>query len=127
MLTTKTLGFQEVSDMLYHERNPQIISREEIMKFLEVYPTARTLIALMHEFDYILTKSKSLKALSKWVGKASKFKGLNSFLNGIERDWDAVKNSLCYSYSNGLIESKVNKTKLFKRNMESVISPHYIR
>ena len=65
LLTTKTLGFQEVSDMLYHERNPQIISREEIMKFLEVYPTARTLIALMHEFDYILTKSKSLKALSK--------------------------------------------------------------
>ena len=71
----------------------------------------------MHEFDYILTKSKSLKALSKWVGKASKFKGLNSFLNGIERDWDAVNNSLCCSYSNGLIESKVNKTKLFKRNM----------
>ena len=117
LLTTKTLGFLEVRDILYHERNPQIISREEIMKFLDVYPTARTLIALMHEFDYILTKSKSLKALNKWVGKASKFKGLNSFLNGMERDWDAVKNSLCYSYSNGLIESKVNKTKLFKRNM----------
>ena len=62
-------------------------------------------------------ESNKIEIIEGVKHKASKFKGLNSFLNGIERDWDAVKNSLCYSYSNGLIESKVNKTKLLKRNM----------
>ncbi|WP_424572092.1 transposase [Schnuerera ultunensis] len=40
---------------------------------------------------------------------------LNSFVNGIKRDIDSVKNSFTSSYSNGLLEGKVNKIKEIKR------------
>ena len=41
----------------------------------------------------------------------------NSFINGILRDIEGVKNSIIYDYSNGLAEGSVNKIKVIKRIM----------
>ncbi len=42
---------------------------------------------------------------------------LNSFVNLIESDIDAVKNAIIYDYSNVLTEDFNNKTKVIKRQM----------
>ena len=42
---------------------------------------------------------------------------LHSFVNGIERDIDAINNAIIYSYNNGLAEGSVNKLKVIKRIM----------
>ena len=52
-----------------------------------------------------------------WNYSQGEQKKLNSFVNGINRDIDAVKNSITYPYSNGLAEGSVNKIKVIKRIM----------
>lgn len=42
---------------------------------------------------------------------------LNSFMNGLNRDIDAVKNAIRYKCNNGLAEGHVNKLKVIKRIM----------
>jgi len=42
---------------------------------------------------------------------------LASFINGINRDIEAVENAIKYKYSNGLAEGTVNKIKVIKRIM----------
>ncbi|MFI3214253.1 MAG: transposase [Eubacteriales bacterium] len=49
--------------------------------------------------------------------KKAKNQKLLSFINGLERDIDAIKNAIIYSYSNGLAEGRVNKLKVTKRIM----------
>lgn len=57
--------------------------------------------------------------LEKWIIKTKKLKipEINSFITGIERDLEAVKNGIKYDYNNGLAEGSVNKIKLIKRIM----------
>lgn len=40
---------------------------------------------------------------------------MNSYLAGLRKGLAAVKNSIIYSYSNGLAEGSVNKLKVIKR------------
>lgn len=63
--------------------------------------------------------SKKYERLEKWIQKTKRHKipEINSFLNGIERDLDAVKNGIKYDYNNGLAEGSVNKIKVIKRIM----------
>ena len=63
--------------------------------------------------------SKKYKKIEKWTKKAKKYKipEIDSFINGIERDFEAVKNAIKYNYNNGLAEGSVNKIKLIKRIM----------
>jgi len=42
---------------------------------------------------------------------------IDSFIYGLERDFDAVRNTIKYEYSNGLVEGLVNKLKVIKRIM----------
>ena len=45
---------------------------------------------------------------------------MNSFIKGLQRDYDAVINALLFKESNGIVESKVNTTKLSKRIMYGI-------
>jgi len=47
----------------------------------------------------------------------SKHTEINSFINVIERDMEAVRNAIKYEYSNGLVEGYINKLKVIKRIM----------
>lgn len=46
-----------------------------------------------------------------------KIEDLNSYINGLKNDFEAVKNGIKYTYNNGLAEGSVNKIKLTKRIM----------
>jgi len=57
--------------------------------------------------------------LNGWMKgvRESHLKELVSFVNGIERDYDAIRAGLTYSLSQGPVEGAVNKIKTHKRLM----------
>jgi len=49
--------------------------------------------------------------------KALKIPEINSFVEGVRRDFEAISNAVKFEYNNGLAEGKVIKLKLIKRIM----------
>lgn len=86
-----------------------------VINILKIF---KTILELIKDFKDIFKLSKS-ELLKDWIAKvkSSEIKELASFANGLERDFDAVKNAVCLPYSNGLAEGSVNKIKVIKRVM----------
>jgi len=86
--------------------------------FCEQYPFFKTILELINSFKNVFEQKKP-ELLREWIAKArnSKIKEIISFTNGVERDYDAVKNAVYLPYSNGLAEGSVNKIKVIKRIM----------
>lgn len=95
------------------ELTPSILN-----KVYEKFPKYKEIIDIVSDFRTLL-KNKCSNELDEWIAKASKLniKQLNSFINGIKRDIDSVKNAIIYDYNNGLAEGSVNKLKVIKRIM----------
>jgi len=57
--------------------------------------------------------------LDSWLedAQASSLPALRNFAIGLKGDYDAVKASLIYEWSNGQVEGQVNRLKLIKRQM----------
>ena len=64
-------------------------------------------------------KGTSTDALDEWIEKFSKssFHHISAFAGNLQKDMDAVKNAITYTYSNGLTEGINNKIKAIKRQM----------
>jgi len=75
-------------------------------------------IKLVAGFRDIL-KKKKVNMLEQWIKTAQglKIDEIDSFVNGLLRDIDAIKNAVIYDYNNGLAEGKINKLKVTKRIM----------
>lgn len=86
--------------------------------FCKQYPFFNIILQLIRSFKDIFVKNKP-ELLQGWIDKArsTEVRELISFTNGIERDYDAVKNAASLPYSNGLAEGSVNKIKVIKRIM----------
>lgn len=63
--------------------------------------------------------AKNPEMLDSWIQRAKslKIRELDSFIEGVKRDYDAIFNAIKFDYSNGLAEGKINKLKLIKRIM----------
>ena len=87
-------------------------------KVYEKFPVYKKIIDIVYDFRALL-KNKSSGKLDDWLNRASNLNigEINSFINGIKRDIDAVKNAIIYDYNNGLAEGSVNKLKVIKRIM----------
>lgn len=72
----------------------------------------------LHSFLSMVRELKP-RLLNGWMKEVreSHIKELVSFVNGIERDYDAVRAGLTYSWSQGPVEGAVNKIKTHKRLM----------
>lgn len=94
------------------------ITKEIYEKVITMFPEAGKIYEIVKEFKEIMF-GKKYEKLEKWIQETRKHKILeiNSFLNGIERDLEAVKNGIKYDYNNGLAEGSVNKIKVIKRIM----------
>lgn len=94
------------------------ISETQYKLLGEQYPAFLDVIEILCEFREIL-KEQLVEKLSNWIEKVKKLemKELCSFVNGLERDRDAITNAILYSYNNGLAEGSVNKLKVIKRIM----------
>lgn len=95
------------------------VESQSIKEFLKQEKKIKEMIDLMTNFRIVLF-SKSEEKLKKWLEEAQKInsKKLNSVINGIKQDYQAVVNCInMLDYSNGPIEGKNNKIKYIKRSM----------
>ena len=92
--------------------------KNDIICYLDQNKELSEIIDINKEFKNVIF-SKKPEELEGWLNKAKKLNvvELNSFVNLIESDIDAVKNAIIYDYSNGLTEGFNNKTKVIKRQM----------
>ncbi len=92
--------------------------KQDIVFYLNQNKELSEIIDLKREFKTILF-SKKPEQLELWLEKAKQLDviELNSFINLIESDIEAVKNAIIYNFSNGLTEGFNNKTKVIKRQM----------
>lgn len=105
LLFMKTFSLHELDETTQYV----LKSETKILEILQLVVTFRKILA-----------DCSLDALDQWIGIVQKLnnKHLNSFLNGLNRDKDAIQNALIFpELSNGLAEGKINKLKKIKRMM----------
>ncbi|MEF2293813.1 transposase [Virgibacillus dokdonensis] len=94
------------------------LTDEQVKNAFRKYPLFKKLYDLVWSFKSILLSGQR-EELHTWITKAQTLEltKLNSFLNGLKRDINAVENAFLFSYSNGLAEGSVNKLKNIKRIM----------
>ena len=78
----------------------------------------RAVYRLSQEF-VLLLRERQAEALDSWLlrAKACKVAELTSFVNGIRRDYAAVRVACSLPWSNGTTEGQVNRLKFLKRQM----------
>ena len=108
----KKLFFYDIDDI----KNEEL--KADIKYYLNQNDELKKIIELHKEFKVILY-SKKQEVLDNWLIKAQKLNvvEINSFVELIKSDLDAVKNAIIYEYSNGITEGFNNKTKVIKRQM----------
>ena len=94
------------------------ISQEQLDKVIERYPLIGEVHDIVKTFKETLF-SKKPEDLEKWMEDAERLKleKIDSFVNGLRRDIDAVRKAIELDYNNGLAEGSVNKLKVVKRIM----------
>lgn len=94
------------------------ITEEQLGRVIEKYPLIGKLYDQMSTFKETLF-GRDASELDKWIKEARtlEIEGLDSFVNGLERDIEAVKNAIRLKNNNGLAEGTVNKVKVAKRIM----------
>ncbi len=94
------------------------IAQVQLDKVIEKYPTICNIYDSVKSFKQTLF-SKKPEEIEKWITEAEEMNiaEINSFINGIRRDINAVKKAIELDYNNGLAEGSVNKLKVVKRIM----------
>lgn len=94
------------------------ITKTQLKKIIKTNPVTGDVYKIVNSFKEVLF-SKKVSKLNAWIKYAGSFKinEIDSFIGGIKRDLQAVKNSIKYSFNNGLAEGSVNKLKVIKRIM----------
>jgi transposase len=90
----------------------------DLKHLLESSQEVKELHCLLQSFLEML-RSRRPERLNGWMKQAreSGIKELESFVAGIERDYDAVRAGLTFPWSQGPVEGTVNKIKTHKRLM----------
>lgn len=110
---------KSVCQLIYQElKDVKGMTQEQYEAMLKEYPVLGQIYALIKEF-YSIVFSHNEDGLGAWMDKVTKLgiEELDSYINGLKADEDAVKNAIRYEYNNGLAEGSVNKIKLAKRIM----------
>ncbi|WP_242942077.1 transposase [Pseudobutyrivibrio sp. UC1225] len=94
------------------------INKVQYEQVLKTYPIIADLYASVKEL-YEIIYSKHSDRLDAWLSRLEDYNipELQTYVNGIRTDIDAVKNGIDLQYNNGLAEGSVNKIKVIKRVM----------
>lgn len=110
---------KSLSQLIYKSiENVYTISKEQFQMVLETYPLLADLYAMIKEF-YEIVYSKKAERLDDWLIRLERFEipEVQTYINGVRKDINAVKNGISLPYNNGLAEGSVNKIKVIKRIM----------
>ena len=116
---TETIERKDVFKLLFQAiEKVKAISQGQFERLCSQSQSFEKIYNIIWEFKNLLA-TKNVKTLSEWMAEAKnlKIREINSFVNGLERDLDAVKNAIEYEYNNGLAEGSINKLKVIKRTM----------
>ena len=105
--------------LIYRElENIKGLTKEQYNASIKKYPVLGQLYSLIREYHRIIFSQKS-EELETWITQALSLQidEVETYVNGLLSDIDAVKNAIKYKYNNGLAEGSVNKIKLTKRIM----------
>ncbi len=105
--------------LLYHPlEKVKELSEDQLDRIIIEYPVIGKVYDIVQSFKEILFAKKT-SDLDNWIKEAAllEIDEIYSFIGGISRDMEAVKNAIKYEYNNGLAEGSVNKLKLIKRIM----------
>ena len=94
------------------------LTKEQYNASIKKYPVLGQLYSLICEYHRIIFSQKSEK-LDTWITQALSLQidEVETYVNGLLLDIDAVKNAIKYKYNNGLAKGSINKIKLTKRIM----------
>lgn len=94
------------------------LRQEQLEQVIKQYPIIGMIYDVGKNFKEILF-SKEAEKLEKWMEESTllNIEEITSFVNGLKRDLEAVKNAIKMDYNNGLAEGSVNKLKVIKRIM----------
>jgi predicted transcriptional regulator len=94
------------------------LTQAQLDKVIDENPIIGNLYGVVKTFKETLFSNKVSK-LNAWIKDARllKIAEIDSFIGGITRDIEAVKNAIKYRFNNGLAEGSVNKLKVIKRIM----------
>lgn len=92
--------------------------KQSLVKLFESSQEVCQIYRFLHSFLRMVRELKP-ELLNGWMKEVreSNIQELVSFVNGIDRDYDAVRAGLTYSWSQGPVEGTVNKIKTHKRLM----------
>jgi len=94
------------------------ITESQVERVIAEYPIIGSLFEIVQSFKGMMF-AKRVDEIGTWIENAAMLNidEVNSFINGISTDLDAVKNAIRFEYNNGLAEGTVNKVKVIKRIM----------
>lgn len=109
---------QQVTWMLFRPEKLNGEQQSIVEKLCQLFPAIESAKELAEEFTRIV-RERSADKFNDWLCSAvrSKLKEFVSFARGLSENYQAVKNALCYEWSNGQLEGQVNRLKLIKRMM----------
>ena len=116
---TEQIKRKHLISLLYKDIDKvKSITDKQLNKVFEIYPELITVYEVSKKFKELLMGQK-IDMLNNWIINtlALGIPELASFINGINRDIEAVENAIKYKYSNGLAEGTVNEIKVIKRIM----------
>jgi transposase len=92
--------------------------QQQRLEQMNLHEELHTVYLLSQEFVALL-KERQVTALDGWIKRAkeSRVAELSSFVNGIRRDYAAVRAACSLPWSNGTTEGHVNRLKFLKRQM----------
>ena len=92
--------------------------QQQQIEQMNLHEELHTVYLLSQEFVTLL-KEQQAEALDSWLKRAkeSRVTELGSFVNGIRRDYAAVRAACSLPWSNGTTEGHVNRLKFLKRQM----------
>jgi len=93
-------------------------AQQQQLEQMNLNEDLRAVSLLSQEFVTML-KDRQAEALDSWLNraKACHVTELSSFVNGIRRDYAAVRAAFSSEWSNGTTEGQVNRLKFLKRQM----------
>lgn len=110
---------KKLLELLYKpQEKVKDLSIDQLTQVNIEYPVFAKIINLVTQFKKLIS-DRNVGELENWIKEALSLgiRGIDSFVNGLQRDLTAVKNAIIYDYNNGLAEGSINKLKVIKRIM----------
>jgi transposase len=91
---------------------------QRTLSFLEENPVGKHLADLVQSFVKLLRK-RDVEALDPWLERSmtSGIPDMESFAQGLQKDYSAIRAAFTLKWSNGQVEGQVNRLKFIKRSM----------